>query len=66
MAEMTTYQQTSNDRAEQRAQIREMFAEMDRPRAAMEQSRENMKRMDVDIDARMAGIDALLERLAKS
>ena len=66
MAGTTTYQQASDEKAGLRLSIREMFAEMDRLRAEMKQSRENSKRLDAEIDASLANIDAVLARLAAS
>ena len=66
MAEATTFQAPPSDREEKRATIKEWLAEMDRLHQENVESQQRIDQLDMEIDARLASIDATLARLAAS
>lgn len=66
MAQATTLGTTIDERAEKKAGIRLMLAEMDRLLAEMQEDRVEMKRLREETRLTMNDIDATLARLAAS
>ena len=64
MAEITIQQTSSQEEADATNEIARMFSEMDKMFAEMKQMQLNIDRMHVSTQARLADIEAALDRMA--